>query len=99
MNSITADSLTYHIKDALLHLNAQLSQCRGQCYDGETNMSGIRSGVSTQITKEEKWAVYTHCYAHSTLNLTRGETIKCFKMCCNALDTAFEISKAHKVFP
>ena len=65
VNSITADSLTFHIKDALLRLNVQLSQCWGQCYDGTTNMSGIRSGVSTQIFKEEKQAVYTHCYAHA----------------------------------
>ena len=30
MNSITANLLTFHIKDALLHLNVQLSQCQGQ---------------------------------------------------------------------
>ena len=98
MNSITADSLTFHIKDALLRLNVQLSQCRGQCYDGATNMSGIRSGVSTQIIKEEKRAVYTHCYAHA-LNLAIGETIKHSKVCCNALDVAFEICKLIKFSP
>ena len=54
VDSIIADSLAFHIKDALLHLNVQLLQCRGQCYDGASNMSGIRSGESTQITKEEK---------------------------------------------
>lgn len=90
MDSITADSLTFHIKDALLHLNVQFSQCLG--HDGASNMSGIRSGVSTQITKEEKRAVYTHCYAHA-LNLAIGETIKHSKVCCDALDVAFEISK------
>ena len=73
MNSISADSLTYHIKDALLRLNVQLSQCWGQCYNGVTNISGIRSGVSTQIIKEEKQVVYTHCYVHA-LNLAIGET-------------------------
>ena len=92
VDSITADLLTFHIKDALLCLNVQLSQCRGQCYDGASNMSGIRSGVSTQITKEKKRAVYTHCYANA-LNLAIGETIKRFKVCCDALDVAFEISK------
>ena len=70
MNSISADSLTYHIKDALLHLNVQLSQCWGQWV---TNISGIRSGVSTQIIKEEKRVVYTHSYVHA-LNLAIGET-------------------------
>ena len=98
VDSITADSLTFHIKDALLRLNLQLSQCRGQCYDGASNMSGIRSGVSTQITKAEKRAVYTHCYAHA-LNLAIGETIKRSKICCDALDVAFEISKLIKFSP
>ena len=98
VNSITADSLTFHIKDALLRLNVQLSQCLGQCYDGATNMSGIRSGVSTQIIKEEKRAVYTHCYAHA-LNLAIGETIKRSKVCCDALDVAFEVCKLIKFSP
>ena len=98
VDSITADSLTFHIKDALLRLNVQLSQCWGQCYDGASNMSGVRSGVSTQIIKEEKWAIYTHCYAHA-LNLAIGETIKRSKVCCDALDVAFEISKLIKFSP
>ena len=95
MDSITADSLTFHIKDALLRLNVQLSQCWGQCYDGASNMSGVRSGVSTQIIKEEKRAV---CYAHA-LNLAIGETIKRSKVCCDALNVAFEISKLIKFSP
>ena len=69
-----------------------------KCYDGATNMSGIRSGVSTQIIKEEKRAVYTHCHAH-VLNLAIGETIKRSKVCCDALDVAFEICKLIKFSP
>ena len=61
-------------------------------------MSGIRSGVSTQITKEEKRTVYTHHYAHA-LNHAIGETIKLSKVCCYSLDVAFEISKLIKFFP
>ena len=95
VDSITAYSLTFHIKDTLLHLNVQLSQRRGHCYDGTTNMNGIRSGVSTQITKAEKQTVYTHCYAH-VLNLAIGENIKHSKICFDALDVAFEISKLIK---
>ena len=98
VDSINADTLTIHIKDALLRIGVQLSQCRGQCYDGATNMSGIRNGVSTQITKEEKRAVYTHCYAHA-LNLAIGDTIKHSKVCCDALDLAFEITKLIKFSP
>ena len=61
-------------------------------------MSGIRSGLSTQIIKEEKQAVYTHYYAHA-LNLAIGETIKCSRVCCDALDAAFEICKLIKFSP
>jgi hypothetical protein len=38
-------------------------------------MSGAKSGVSTQILKEEPRAIYTHCYGHA-LNLAAGDTIK-----------------------
>ena len=44
---INADCLVQSIKDALLRINVQLSQCRGQCYDGASNMSGSRSGVAS----------------------------------------------------
>ena len=50
-------------------------------------MSGIKNGVATQIAKEEKCAVYTHCYAHS-LNLAVGNVIKRSKVCSDALDVA-----------
>ena len=36
--------------------------------------------------------MYTHCYAHA-LNLAVGKTLKESKVCCDALDTAFEICK------
>ena len=55
-------------------------------------MSGIKNGVATRIAKEEKRAVYTHCYAHS-LNLAVGNVIKRSKVCIDALDVAFEITE------
>lgn len=79
-------------------MNVKLSECRGQCYDGASNMSGIRNGVSSQIIAEEKRAVYTHCYGHA-LNLAVGDTIKQSRVCREALETAFEISKLIKFSP
>ena len=76
----------------------KISECRGQCYDGASNMSGIKNGVATQIAKEKKRAVYTHCYAHS-LNLAVGNVIKRSKVCSDALDVAFEITKLVKFSP
>ena len=61
-------------------------------------MSGSRNGVATQIMREEKRAVYTHCYGHS-LNLAVGDTIKRSKVCREALETAFEITKLIKFLP
>ena len=54
--------------------------------------------MATQIAREEKCAVYTHCYAHS-LNLAVGNIIKRSKVCNYALDVAFEITKLVKFSP
>jgi hypothetical protein len=61
-------------------------------------MSGIRNGVASQILAEEQRAIYTHCYGHA-LNLAVGNTMKGSKVCCEALETAFEISKLIKFSP
>ena len=80
VEDITSDNLVHAIKDTLLRMNLRVSNCRGQCYDGASNMSGHRNGVSTQITAEESRALYTHCYAH-LLNLAASDAIKQSKMC------------------
>ena len=41
--------------------NLNVSNCRGQCYDGA---AGVKNGVSAQISAEESRAVYVHCYGH-----------------------------------
>ena len=40
---INADTLVSVIKDVVLHLNLDLHNCRGQCYDGAANMAGSRT--------------------------------------------------------
>ena len=50
----------------------QLSACRGQCYDGASNINDNRYGLATQISTEEKCAIYVHCYGHA-LNLDVDE--------------------------
>lgn len=49
MAKIDSNSL---LSAMLLRMNLPLSECRGQCYDGASNMSGSRTGVATQITRE-----------------------------------------------
>ena len=37
------------IKDVLLKLQLSLVNCRGQCYDGASNMMGHKNGVAKRI--------------------------------------------------
>ena len=44
-------AVTIHsvIKDVLIRCCIPISQCRGQAYDGASNMSGIRNGVQSLV--------------------------------------------------
>ena len=89
--SIESDTLVSILKGTLSRLNLPLSKVRGQCYDGASNMSGIRNGVATQICKEEPRAAYTHCYGHS-LYLAAADAIKQSKVMESALATTHEVT-------
>ena len=81
VSSIEAECLTEVIKDTI---NLSIQKLRGQCYDGCSTMSGIRTGVTKRISDEEPHAVFTHCYGHS-LNLaciTLGENLMGFVISC-----------------
>lgn len=98
VSSIDSDTLTATITDCLLRMNLSLSNCRGQCYDGASNMTGAKKGVATQIRDQEQRAIYTHCYGHA-LNLAIGDTVKQSKVMRDALDITHEISKLLKYSP
>ena len=42
------------IKDLLIRCSLPLSQCRGQAFDGATNMSGIRNGVQASVIEKRR---------------------------------------------
>ena len=90
--SIDADTLVTIIKDSLVRMNLAITKCRGQCYDGASNMSGTKKGIAKQLSDIEKRAVYMACYGHS-LNLAIGDSIKQSKVMRDALDTTFIISQ------
>ena len=96
--SIDADTLVKVIKNCLVRMNLTLTKCRGQCYDGASNMSGTRKGVVKQLSDIEKRAVYTHCFGHS-LNLAISDSIKQSKVMRDALDTTYIISYLIKYSP
>ena len=98
VGTIDATCLEHAITDTLLRMGVSLSQCRGQCYDGASNMSGSRSGVAAKLLAKEKRALYIHCFAHA-LNLAVGTTMKQSKVCSEALEVSFEVSKLIKFSP
>ncbi|KAH3720250.1 hypothetical protein DPMN_130213 [Dreissena polymorpha] len=40
-------------------MNLSMSQCRGQCYDGASNMTGAKRGVATNMLAKKGRAVFT----------------------------------------
>ena len=93
-----ADTLTTAIKDVLIRCSLPLAQCRGQGYDGASNMMGHLHGVATQIRAEETTAISVHCFAHS-LNLCLQDVAKKCVSVRNALDIVMEISKLIRYSP
>lgn len=57
---ITAATIVQVLKDCFVRMNLQWNRCRGQCYDGASNMTGCRCGVGTQILATEPKALDTH---------------------------------------
>ena len=98
VGTIDADTLTAAIHDVLLCMGLKMSQYHGQCYDGASNMAGSKNGVATQLLAEEPCALLTHCYGHA-LNLAVGDAMKKSKVCRDALDIAFEVSKLIRFSP
>lgn len=79
--STEASALVRIIYDVLIRLNLSINKLRGQYYNGASSMSGHKSGVASQILKDEPKALYTHCYGHS-LNLACSGTVKQCKLKC-----------------
>ena len=52
------------LKDVIIRCQLDITNLRGQSYDGASNMVGIYTGVQARIMKEQRLAYYTHCGAH-----------------------------------
>ena len=84
----TAETLTLLIKDAMCRFGLDLSDCRGQAYDGAANMRGRLSGVQARISADYPKALYIHCFCHS-LNLAVQDVSRNIELIQNTLDTVF----------
>ena len=93
--STTAEVLTTIIKDVLCRSGLDLLDCRGQTYDGSSNMSGRISGVQARINGEYPKAVFVHCVCHS-LNLAVQDSCKGISCIRSALDVIQELSNLIK---
>ena len=83
VDQIDAGTLVHVIKDTLLRLNLSLTRIRGQCYDGDASMAGIRSVVAKQLLDE----------------LACGDAIKQCGLIKDALDITHELIKLLKNSP
>ena len=61
---IKSSTIVSVIKDIMILFQLQFDKCRGQCYDGGSNMLVKKSGVAMQIKKLQPKAHYTHCHGH-----------------------------------
>ena len=94
----TGDTLFNVIKDVLIRLNLPIRNCRGQAYDGASNMQGNIKGVATRVQEVEPSAIHVHCLAHC-LNLCLQEVAKQCSLVRDALDIVNEILKLIKNSP
>ena len=86
------------IKDVLLKLQSSLVNCRGQCYDGTSNMMGHKTGAAKRIRDLQPKAYPTHCHGHS-ISLSVKDTTKNCKLLSDTMDTVKEIVSLIKVSP
>jgi len=98
LNNIRSDSIVHAMKDVLLRLNLSLENCRGQTYDGASNMMGKKSGVATQIKAIQPKAIITHCHGHSLSLAVKDLTSSC-KVLSDTMGTAGEICVLIKYSP
>ncbi len=68
LTRVTGEAIAAQICQDLEALGLQLSNIRGQGYDGASNMSSERVGVQARIREKSPLASYTHCSGHC-LNL------------------------------
>ena len=98
IENIKSDTTVSAIKDVLLRFNLSLDLCRGQIYDGASNMVGKKSGAATQISKIQPKALLTHCYGHSLSLAVKDLTSNC-KILGDTMGTVGEITVLIKYSP
>ncbi|KAG2651975.1 hypothetical protein PVAP13_1NG325519 [Panicum virgatum] len=81
----TSSHLKSSIDSLLAKFKISLKQCRGQGYDGASNMRGELNGLQSLILRDSKAAYYVHCFAHQ-LQLVIVATMRKHKGVSNFLN-------------
>jgi hypothetical protein len=71
--------------DVLTRFELKLENCRGQCFDGASNMAGNISGLQKRISDVQPKALYVHCISHS-LSLAFQDSISVIPQCRDAMN-------------
>ena len=51
VENIKSETLYNNVKNALGWMDIPLTKCKGQCYDGASNMVAAKTGVATRINE------------------------------------------------
>ena len=88
----SADAATLYktICDVLIRCEIDIADCRGQCFDGASTMSGVINGVQAKILSVSPSAYFVHCNAHN-LNLAFQDGVSELTNCRDALSLVKEI--------
>ena len=93
-----AETLSMAIEDVLVRCVLPISQCRGQAYDGASNMAGPKSSVAARILQREPAATPVHCLCHC-INLCLQDVSRKCKCIRDALDLVYELVSLIKYSP
>lgn len=75
------------ILQKLVEWEIDITQCRGQGYDGASAMSGKFNGVQTHIREKIPSALYVHCSAHVlNLALAKSCTVSPIRNCIGTIN-------------
>ena len=93
-----SSTLVTVIKDCLIRLTLPLAQCRGQAYDGASNMAGRIQGVAARVQNDQPSAIYVHCLAHCTNLCLQTVGRQCTPI-RDALELVMEVSQLIRFSP
>ena len=98
LDNIKSAHIVEAIKDAFVRLEISLDHCRGQAYDGASNMLGKKSGVAARTKADFPLSIEVHCLGHClNLEVKRVSTVS--RGMRNCMDTSLEIIKLIKYSP